>query len=193
MSTVVAHERRARYRLSLAGTPPGALELIAISVLTAVAFGLRLSQLHQSLLGDEVFTYRDVVGHSFGSVLTTVHNGGENSPPLFFILAWASAKLGDPSVLIRLPSVLLGTATVPVVYAIGRESLGRVAGLVGAGVMALAPFAVWYGVEARPYAAMTFFVALSTLALLRAVSTRSAWWWAVYVGSAAGLACFVQE
>jgi uncharacterized membrane protein len=139
-------------------------------------------------VGDEVFTYYDIVGHSFGSVLSTVHTGGENSPPLFFLLAWASAKLGDPSVWIRLPSLVLGTATVPVVYALGRETVGRAAGLIGAGVMALTPFAVYYGIEARPYATMTFFVALSTLALLRAVDTRSRRWWLLYVGSAAAAA-----
>jgi uncharacterized membrane protein len=162
--------------------------LIAVAILALIAFVLRVSQLDQTLLGDEVFTYRDIFGHSFSSVLTTVHTGGENSPPLYFLLAWATAKLGDPTVWIRVPSLVLGTAAVVVVYEIGRLTVGRVAGLIGAAVMALSPFAVFYGVEARPYATMTFFVALSTLALLRAVATRSRWWWLLYVGAAAAAA-----
>ncbi len=157
-----------------------------VALLTLGAFLLRISQLHQSLVGDEVFTYQDIIGHSFRSVLNTVHTGGENSPPLFFLLAWVCTKLGDPSVWIRVPSLLLGTATVPVVYALGRATIGRLAGLIAAAIIAVTPFAVYYGIEARPYATMTFFVAVSTLALLRAVKTRSRWWWLVYVlGSAA--------
>jgi 4-amino-4-deoxy-L-arabinose transferase-like glycosyltransferase len=164
------------------------VSVIGLCALAAIAFGLRLAQIDQSLFGDELFTYSDVHGHSFASVLHTVQSGGENSPPLYFELAWASAKLGDPSVFVRLPSVVLGTATVPLVYALGRETVGRTAGLIGAAVVALSPSALFYGVEARPYATMVFFVALSTLALVRAVGTRSWWWWALYAVSAAAAA-----
>lgn len=165
------------------------LELLTVAVLTAAAFGLRLSQLHQSLGGDEIFTYQDIVGRSFHSVLTNVHTGGENSPPLFFLLAWLTAKLGDASVWIRVPSLLAGTATVPVAYLLGRETVGRTAGLIAAGIVAVAPFAVFYGVEARPYALMVLLVALSTLALLRAVRPGSSrWWWGVYALAAAAAA-----
>lgn len=173
----------------MAASVPGSADLISLAVLTAIAFALRVSQLHQTLAGDEVFTYPDVVGRSFTAVLTTVNSGGENSPPLFFLLAWLSSKLGDPSIWIRLPSVVLGTLTVPVTYAVGRESVGRVAGLIAAGIMALAPFAVFYGIEARPYGSVMFFVALSTLALLRAVAPGAGrGWWALYTLSAAAAA-----
>ena len=117
--------------------------LAAVAALTVVAFVLRFAQVHQSIVGDEVGTYRDIFGRSFGAVLNTVHTGDENSPPLYLLLAWASAKLGDPTVWIRLPSAVLGTATVPVVYAIGRETVGRIGGLIAAGVMAMAPFSMW--------------------------------------------------
>lgn len=163
-------------------------DLIGLGALTIAALALRASQIKQGIAGDEVFTYKDVVGHSLKTVLTTVHTGGENSPPLFFALAWASAKLGNASVWIRLPSIVLGTATVPLTFVLGRELVGRVAALIGAGVMALAPFAVFYGVEARPYATMTFFVALSTLALLRAIRTGSRRWWLGYALAVAAAA-----
>jgi hypothetical protein len=153
-----------------------------------VVFVLRVTQIHQSLLEDEVFTYHDVVHHSFSSLLSGVYTGGENSPPLFFLLAWLSAKLGDPSVWIRLPSIVFSTATVPVVYLLGRQAVGRATGLMGAAVVTLSPFGVYYGVEARPYATMAFFAALSTLALLKALDTRSLGWWLVYSLAAAGAA-----
>lgn len=159
-----------------------------VGMLALLAFVLHLSQLHQSLLGDEGFTYQDVVGRSLGSVLTNVHTSGENSPPLFFALAWAAGKLGDPSVWIRLPSVILSAATVPVIYALGRVSVGRVAALAGAALYAISPFMLFYGVEARPYATMMFCVAVSTYGALQAVRTRRLAWWVVYTLGVAGAA-----
>ena len=173
---------------TIAGVRQGTAELLLVGLLTAVALALRLSELHTSLIGDESFTYQDVVGRSFGSVISNIHTGGENSPPLFFALAWVSAKLGDPTIWMRVPSVILGTATVPVIYALGRATVGRIAGLIGAAVVALVPYAIFYGSEARPYATMTFFVALSTVALVRAVDTGGRWWWLLYVLAAAGAA-----
>jgi uncharacterized membrane protein len=162
--------------------------VIAIAILTVFAFFLRFSQIHQSLFGDETFTYSDIYGKSFRAVLSNVHTGGENSPPLFFLLAWATAKLGNATVWIRLFSIILGAATIPVIYLIGRETVGRRAGVVAGAIVALSPFSFYYGVEARPYASMAFFVALSTWALLRAVRHGGIWWWALYAAAAAAAA-----
>jgi hypothetical protein len=170
------------------GARPASVDLVPVVLLTIVAAVLRVSQLHQSLLGDEVFTYQDIVGRSFAQVVTTVHTGGENSPPLFFVLAWASAHLADPSTWIRLPSFVLSSATVPLLYLLGRAVHGRLAGLIAAGCYAVAPFAVFYGIEARPYATMMFFVTLSTLAVLRAVRSGSRGWWLAYTLTAAAAA-----
>ncbi len=180
-----------RFRSALPAVPDGvAAAWLAVGLLTAIAFLLRISQLDQTLIGDEVSTYQDIFGHSFRSVLSTVHTGAENSPPLYFLLAWFTSKLGDPTVWIRVPSLIAGTLTVPVVYLIGRETIGRLGGVIAAGVLALTPFAVYYGIEARPYATMTFFVAVSTWALLRAVRTSSARWWVLYtLASAAAAYC----
>lgn len=190
MSLTAARTRDdTRERIALSRQALGVEPIVlAVAALTALAFALRFSQIHQSLLGDEVFTYQDIHGRSFGAVLTTVHTGGENSPPLFFLLAWLTAKVGDPTVWLRLPSIVLGAATVPLIYAIGRQTVGRVAGLVGAAFFAISPFTVYYGTEGRPYATMTFFVALSTFALLRAVGTRQSKWWILYVVAAVAAA-----
>src|ERR1700759_3722294 len=157
-----------------------------IAALTLATFLLRLSQMHQSLFGDEVWTYQDIPGRGLLGVIRNVHTGAENSPPLFFVLAWLSAKLGDPSIWIRVPSLVLGTLTIPLIYALGRETVGRVPGLVAAAVVGASPFSVYYGIEARPYATMAFFVALSTWALVRAVRSGAVGWWGLYAVAAAG-------
>lgn len=161
---------------------------IAVAVLSLIALALRLSQIHQSLYGDELFTLQDITGRGFGAVLTTVNTGGENSPPLFFVLAWLSAKLGDPTVWIRLFSVVLGAAVVPLVYVLGRETVGRAAALIGAAMVALSPFTVYYGSEARPYTTLTFLLVLSTIALVKATRTGARRWWCLYTLAAAAAA-----
>jgi uncharacterized membrane protein len=161
---------------------------VTVGLITAAAFALRLSQLHQSLFGDEVLALHEISGHSLSSVLHVVRTGAESSPPLFFVLAWLSAKLGDPTVWIRLPSLVLGAATIPLLYLLALEAVGRAAGVIGAAILAGSPFATFYGVEARPYATLAFLTALSTLALLRAVRTGRGRWWALYAASAAGAA-----
>ena len=54
----------------------------------------------------------------------------------------------------RLPSLIAGTATIPLVYLLGVRTLGRTAGLIAAAVIALSPFMIYYSVEARAYALM---------------------------------------
>lgn len=161
---------------------------LAVAALTVFALALRFSQIRQGLFGDEVWTYQDILGRSFGQVVTNVHTGGENSPPLFFVLAYATGKLGDLSVWIRLPSIVLGALTIPLVYLIGRETVGRVPGVLAGALLAVSPFSFFYGVEARPYATMAFFVALSTWALLRAVDGSGRRWWVLYVVGAVAAA-----
>ncbi len=77
-----------------------------------------------------------------------------------------------PRRLTRLPSLLAGTATIPVVYLLGLRTVAAPAALIGAAVVTLSPFTIYYSAEARGYALMILLVALSTLAMLLAVDTR---------------------
>src|SRR5262245_65871970 len=90
----------------------------------------------------------------------------EISPPLYFALAWFCAKLGDPHVWIRVPALVAGVALVPAVYALGVRCVGRSAALLGAGLLALSPFAIYYSTEARAYSLAALFVLLAAPPLL---------------------------
>jgi hypothetical protein len=153
---------------------------LAVGVLTAIAFALRVPHIGESLVGDEMYAYAEVHGRTFWEVFERVREGGENSPPLFFALSWFTMKLGDPTVSIRIPSLLLGTGTVPLVYLLGLRTVGRRAALVGALLLTLAPFAIYYSSEARPYATLMFTVTASTLLLLVALDSGRARWWVLY-------------
>ena len=56
---------------------------------------------------------------------------------------------GDSTVLVRLPSLVLGTAAIPVVFLLGRRVAGTRVGLFAAAILALSPFAIFYSTEAR--------------------------------------------
>jgi 4-amino-4-deoxy-L-arabinose transferase-like glycosyltransferase len=158
--------------------------VVVLFACTVAGFVLRLLAFHQSLYADELFTYADVHGRGVFHQVRV----GENSPPLYFLLAWLSSKLGSSPDWIRLPSLLLGTATIPLVGALGARVFTRPAGGLAAAAMALSPFAVFYGSEGRPYATLMFFSALSALLLVEAVTKGGpSRWWAYGVSAAAVL------
>lgn len=160
--------------------------LCLVTLLTVTAFLLRLPGVGQSLFADELFTFADVDHPGLSGVLEDLRDfrqGSEQSPPLFFVIAWAAAKVGDPTVWIRVPSLVFGTATVPLVYLLGTRTVGRAAGFVAAALVTFSPFAIFYSSEARPYEMLVFLATLSTLALLLAVESPRALrarWWVVY-------------
>jgi hypothetical protein len=166
------------------------VEWAAVVALTLLALALRLTGLDQSLFQDELATFRVVADNDLDGVLAKVRGGGDTAgqteltPPLSYVLFWLAVQFGEPTTWLRVPSLVLGTATVPLVHLLGRRTVGRNAGLLAAGLLALSPFALFYANEARAYATMTFFVVLSTLALLQAVDTRRPRWWVLYAVSA---------
>ena len=167
---------------------PERISVAAVAALTVLALAIRASQFDQSLFGDELYALFEVQDRSFGNMLETVYEGPEVTPPLFFVLAWAAAKLGDPTIWLRLPSLVCGVLLVPATYVLGALTVGRRAGLAGAVVVTLAPFAIFYSVEARPYAMLALLTVASTIALLRAVDRNAAGWWIAYgLASAAAL------
>jgi mannosyltransferase len=155
--------------------------VLAVGAITVLGFVLRVLHLGESLAGDEILSFVDIHDRSLPEAVDElITNDIEYHPPLYFVLAWGSIKLGDPSVLIRLPSLIGGTAAIPVLYLLGAQSVGKRAGLLAAAMLALSPFAVFFSVEARPYGLEICLVSLSTLALLRAIDGGRTAWWVVY-------------
>jgi uncharacterized membrane protein len=160
---------------------------LALAGLTLLAFLLRLASIDQSLFQDEFWTYGVVTGNSLTGVVSDVFSGkgaeASVTPPLHYLLAWVASQFGDPTIWIRVPSLILGTATVPAIYLLGRRIFGSAVGLLAAALLALSPFAIYYSTEARAYATLVFLVTLSTLALLRALDRAGRGWWIVYATS----------
>ncbi len=151
---------------SVASRLPRWWPLAAIGLLAAV---LRVSTLNlQSFWYDEAFTPVHVLHPSLWETLRSVVHT-ENTPPLWYVIAWADARvLGTGEIALRLPSAIAGIATVPVAWAIGRELAGRSVAIVCALLVAVNPLFVWYSQEARAYALFVLMAALAMLCFLRA-------------------------
>ncbi len=135
-----------------------------------LAAALRFSTLDlQSFWYDEAFTPVRVLHPSLWATLRSVVHT-ENTPPLWYLIAWADARVfGTSELALRWPSALAGTLTVPVAWAIGRELTGRRATAIAtAALVAVNPLLVWYSQEARAYGLFVFTASLAMLCFLRA-------------------------
>ena len=150
---------------------------MALILVLVLALLLRLVNINQSFWLDESVQALT----SNGSFLGLLHElKGDFHPPLYHFLMWGWARLfGNSEIAMRMPSVLLGVATVWLTYLIAKQLLDKQAlkdkwtkwlPLVSAVFMATAPFHIYYSQEARMYAAGAFFTALSFYFFLRLVN-----------------------
>jgi mannosyltransferase len=147
--------------------------VLALAGLSAAAAAIRFAPLGvQSFHHDEVITVMRVIPGSFGHMLHEV-KVSESNPPLYYVLAWGWTHVfGRDEWGIRSLSALVGTLTVPVGYAIGRQLASRRVGLILMALLAFNPMLIWYSQEARSYALLVLFGALSFLFFVRALDTR---------------------
>lgn len=87
------------------------------------------------------------------------------NPPLYYSILNAWRVLGDSEAVLRLPSVLIAVATLPVLYVTGRIVADRRVGLVAAALFAVSTYQVRYAQEARTYAWITFLTAVVMLSV----------------------------
>jgi len=162
----------------------------ALAGLIGAAAILRFASLGvQSYHHDEVITAMRVLPGSLAHLFHEVRVS-ESNPPLYYLLAWGWTKaFGLGEVGLRSLSALLGVAVVPVAYLIGRQLSCRRTGLVLATFTAFNPMLIWYSQEARSYALLIFFCALSLYFFLRALEDgreRDLWLWALSSALALG-------
>jgi len=112
----------------------------------------------------------------------------ESNPPLYYLLAGAWERVfGSSEFGIRSLSALVGTATIPAVYAAAKALSSRRVGLIAAALTATSPILVWYSQETRNYSLLVFLSALAFFFFARALDDRDhrwLWAWALASGLA---------
>jgi hypothetical protein len=155
-----------------------------VAGLTLLGAALRFATLGlQAYHHDEIVTASRVLRVGFGHAMDAV-GFGESAPPLYYALAWLWTQVvGTGEWGLRSLSAIAGVATIPVAYFIGRELRGNRTGLLAAALVAANPLLLWYSQEARAYALLVLFCALSLLFCVRALqggTRRDFTWWGVF-------------
>ena len=110
----------------------------------------------------------------------------DKPPASLWAMALSVRVLGLSSFSILMPEVLMGVATVGVVYATVKRHFGAAAGLIGGAVMALTPVAVLMFRFNNPDALLVLLMALGAWATMKSIEQGSAKWFAI-VGVFIGL------
>lgn len=144
------------------------LELM-IWLILIIALFLRLINLSQSLWLDEAINVVFARSSSFWWFITK-YPIGDFHPPGWFALLWVWGHIfGFSEMAVRLPSVILGTVTVGLLFLLGKELFGKKVGLLAAFLLSIAPLHVYYSQEARMYVLAAFSVTLSFYFLNRLI------------------------
>jgi hypothetical protein len=134
---------------------------------------LRFHQIdHQSLWNDEGNSLR-LAQRSLPDLIAASRL--DIHPPGYYVAlkGWL-ALAGESEFALRALSAFAGVLTVACVYGLGRVLFSGGAGLVAALLVAVNAFSVYYGQEARMYAALALFAAASMLVFVR-WTARPAW------------------
>jgi len=152
-------------------TPIAGREWILLLLVLSVALIVRIPAVLHSLDDDEILAVvRFIKANDWIQTLTTfkLHNHIGYS-----LVARVCYKLlGDAEWILRLPSLLLGLATIYQLWVLSRKYVDRNIAMVSALFLAVLPFHVQYSTRARGYASMAFFMLLSTRYFLELLRKR---------------------
>lgn len=142
------------------------------AAIAALALALRLHGLGDKPFWlDEVTSLRRATSAIPDLVADSLHN---THYPSYFLLLWLVVKIGASQWLLRLPSALCGAFAAALACAIGRQAGGARAGAVAGLLMALSPFEVQFGQEARSYALVSCLILTALWGLVRLAQTPAA-------------------
>lgn len=152
-----------------AGTGPAAEEStpwLWLALVTGLAVVLRVIGADSGLWYDEILTLHDSVRAPLRQIVSVIP--GEHQHTLFSLLAHLSIGMfGEHPWSLRLPALMFGAATVPLLFFFGRQVVSRTEAWLASLVLAVAYHAVWFSQNARGYSMLACFAVLSSWWLMR--------------------------
>jgi mannosyltransferase len=147
--------------------------------LTASGASLRVIGSNRGLWIDEISTMAWYVRAP--TIDTFIQALTSNNHLLNSLLSRIAVTLfGEHEWALRLPAIIFGTLSIPLLYFGVRRYSGRVEASLAALALTVSYHHVFFSQDARGYSAMVFGALLGTFALLEALEQRSLWAWAVY-------------
>ena len=152
---------------------------VCVTAITLLAAVVRLRGLDaQGITLDEALSIF-LARAPFPDFAHTIWRSELNMAPYYLLLrGWM--HLGHCEWIVRLLGVVLSTATVPIVYGLGRRLFNARAGLIAAALLALHPFDAMLARNARAYPLVILLVCLSGLSFIRGLQKPTWLTWTVY-------------
>ena len=164
-----------------------------LAVILLLAAGLRLWQLDTipfTLAGDEGAQGLEAVKVLQGEIRNPFSTGWLGVPTMsFFYNSLTIRWLGRTILALRLPWTLLGIATVPVAFLLGRQLKGVRYGLLTAGLLAVYHYHIHFSRLGSNQIADPLFAGLALFFLQRSIDGNRRWDWFL-TGAIAGLAFY---
>ena len=153
-------------------------ELLLLLVLI-VGFGARLFEAWRYFLNPDEALHNLLASQSslsltYKAALTNAH------PPLLILVIHYWRWLGQSELMLRMPSVLAGTACCWLTYLWLRQIVGRSTGFVGLLLLALSPTMIRLSAEVRQYSLLLFFISACLYCSEQAFKRNSAGWMALF-------------
>lgn len=162
-----------------------------VGVITLLGLALRVALINvQSLRLDEgIFLrqYRAPVIQIWREL-----SMGDVHTPLYHLMMhfWIQA-VGTSEWVLRIPTVVFGTAAIPLTYLVGRRIVGTRGAVLAATLTASSPFMVWHSDEAKMYPLLLLMVLASMYLLTLAAERGGIGLWSAYV-VVTTLACYTH-
>lgn len=189
MEATAPRERAERRVLPGWLTSAWALDIIFVTAVAAVAFAVRVYDLGgypNGLHGDEAATGLDARAILDGADLWpyTLAALGQPSGPMYWTAPFIDA-LGSTISAVRMPMAVLGVGTVVLAFFALRELFDRPTAYIGAVLVALSSWLIFYNRTGYTVSSMPFAEFASLLAVAMALKKR--WWpWSVAAGFVVG-------
>lgn len=153
---------------------------MVVLLLTAAGAALRLLLVNsQSLWLDESLTLKQA-SMSLAELWRFELQNNVHVPLYHTLIHFWIPVFGTSEISLRLPSVLMGAACIPLMYAVTRRITSQRTALIATAVAAVNPFLIWHSTEARMYSALVLVSLLGLLMLMRAAERPSFARWAGY-------------
>ncbi|MEO8723580.1 MAG: glycosyltransferase family 39 protein [Sphingobium sp.] len=151
----------------------------ALALILSLACALRLFKADTALWYDEIYTVVNFVRLPTSTLIATYDS--LNNHMLYSLAAQASvAILGESSLSVRLPAILLGLGSIFVQWRISRRVTGPVQALIVALLLTLSYHHVWFSQNARGYTGLLFFTSAATLAFIKGLENPNWKTWTSY-------------
>lgn len=135
---------------------------LAMTLSCLIGVGYRLPWMRRGLGQDELFTAVHFV--EVPSIRQTLfQNLAFNNHVLYSAMAVVSEKIfGHSEWALRIPALVLGVATIWVIFVVSRDLIGPWAALLASLALTLSPAHIVWSVQARGYSGLIFFTLLSS-------------------------------